>query len=178
MKNKPEFFNIEVKIGDYVFYESTSDQHNRVYVPSSAESFEEFIDVLWSLTANPTEEEKQNYELVKKYPFLFVKNRWDGGIYLYYPKENEYNRWFRHTEVSWLLQLDHDKTIELLDNLVEEFDNHSKDFKYIYTITDIKEKWYTLRWYDNGNTKKGYKLIHEYCQYMDEHNMKPQGIEL
>ena len=169
MKNKPDFFNKEVKIDDYIFYQSDSDKHDRVYVPRTKESFIEFIDKLWSLTENPTGEEIENFELVKEYPFLFPKNRWDGGMYLY--DNNKFKRWFDYTEVDWLLKMNREKTLELLKNLGKEFDRNSDDMRYSYMIMDIKEKYYSLRWYDSGNTDEGFRLIDEYCDYISENHL-------
>ena len=84
MKRKPDFFNIKHEINGYTFYESSSDQHSRVYVPRT-EDFIEFIDALWSLLPQErrTRYARRNKRMFKRYPWLFVKNRWDGGIWLW-----------------------------------------------------------------------------------------------
>lgn len=168
MRNKPDSFNKEIVINDYVFYQSDSDKHGRVYVPRIKEDFNEFIEALWSLTENPTDEEKENYELIKKYPFLLGRNRWDDGIYLHFHSE-DFNRWFATHELSWLMRFDKERTLKLLQDLTEEFDELREDFKYYYMIRDTKEKWGMLRWYDSGNTDRGYEIIEEYCAYMSKY---------
>ena len=35
-------------------------------------------------------------------------------------------------------------------------------------ITDIKEKYGTLRWYDNGNTGSGYDIISKYARLSED----------
>lgn len=173
MKLKPKFFSIEVKIGDYIFYQSESDKHTRVYVPRTKDDFNEFIEVLWNLLPKEYKTAKtiNNYNLIKKYPWLFVKNRWDGGVYIYniFFEEseisfnpNKYNNWFRYFEGDWIYESKPKLFIKFQNELLKELQSYNKDLEYQYTIVDTKIKWGTLRWYDGGNTNKGRKIVSKY----------------
>ena len=49
-------------------------------------------------------------------------------------------------------------------DLCKELKTELKKHKYLrkYRITQIKEKFGGLRWYDNSNTKEGYNIIQKY----------------
>ena len=112
---------------------------------------------------------EQNRELCKKYPFLIPSNRWSG---------------MRITEADnggyWPGNLDsipkYDYEYTELDNMPDgwrkafgeemcgELKSELEQAGYIdkYRITQIKEKFGTLRWYDNGNTDAGREIISKY----------------
>lgn len=173
MKRKPTFFNKEVIIDGYTFYQSNSDQHDRVYVPRTKDDFHEFIDRLWYLTSkkNKTPKAKKNYEMIKRYPWLFVKNRWDGGIYLYNKwdsnKKDKFDTWFDINEGDLFIILDEELFLKFQEELREEFLNNNPELLYEYTVVDTKEKYGTFRWYDNGNTENGHRIVNKYMDLYD-----------
>lgn len=113
---------------------------------------------------------EKNKALCERYPFLIPHNRWsgkkitdaaDGG---YWPGDPsavpQYD--YEFTELDnmpdgWRIAFGEDLCSELLEELV------ANDFLDRYMITDIKEKFGSLRWYDNLNTKHGYEIIGKYC---------------
>lgn len=169
MKRKPEFFSIEHKINDYTFYESESDKHNRIYVPRT-EDFLEFIDKLYDLL--PMERRnnytRRNKEMFKRYPWLFVKNRWDGGIDLWDKDGNFKLNWFDYHEGDWLEEQNPYLFFNWQEDLSKEFKKNAPEHFYYYMIMDTKEKYWTLRWYDNGNTENGNKIIDKYCKLFEK----------
>lgn len=169
MRVKPEFFSIEHKINDYIFYESESDQHNRVYVPRT-EDFIKFIDALWELLPyeRRTHYAERNKTLFKKYPWLFIKNRWDGGIYLWDKEGNLELDWFDSHEGVFLEQTNPYMFFSMQEEIAAELHKNAPESFYYYMILDIKEKYWTLRWYDTGNTDNGYKIIDKYCKLFEE----------
>ena len=119
-----------------------------------------------------TEEEtkQRNRELCEKYPFLIPSNRFSGkriteccgpdgeeGYWPGDPKEHpDYD--FSYTELDdlpegWRIAFGEDICKEIMDELVEH------DLVDKYRITQIKEKYGSLRWYDNGGTDKLYHEI-------------------
>lgn len=101
-----------------------------------------------------TEEERfKNKQLVKEYPFLFPRNRWTDKV------DEDYN--YEYTELDampegWRKAFGEKLCKELKDELVRV------DYLYKYRISQIKEKYGTLRWYDFGNTKEGYEILRKY----------------
>lgn len=112
---------------------------------------------------------EQNRELCEKYPFLIPSNRWsgkrineaaDGG---YWPgSPDAVPEWdYEYTELDempdgWRIAFGEDLCRELKEELERAGALDS------YRITQIKEKFGSLRWYDNGNTKAGYNIISKY----------------
>ena len=178
MKHKPKFFNIPHEINGYTFYESDSDQHNRVYVPRTKEDFHNFIDALYNmLPSNIQRKIQRNYNIIKRYPWLFPRNRWDGGIYLYEIKNGNQVltwHWFNYIEGDWLEEGAPYLFFEMQEKLRKEFLSTNPDFIYLYTITDTKTKYGTVRWYDAGNTEKGHKIVERYCRRFK----KEMGIKM
>ena len=82
----------------------------------------------------------KNKKLLKKYPFLMVRNRWNGkpisDVYAWTELDNMPDGW-RKAFGEQMCQ-------EIYDEL-EKF-----DYVHEYRIMDIKEKYGTLRWYDAG----------------------------
>ncbi len=164
MKRKPDFFNIKHEINGYTFYESSSDQHSRVYVPRT-EDFIEFIDALWSLLPQErrTKYARRNKKMFKRYPWLFVKNRWDGGIWLWDKDGNFKLNWFDYHEGDFLEEVNPHMFFSMQEEIAAELRENAPNSFYYYMIMDIKEKWWTLRWYDSGFTSNGHKIIQKYC---------------
>ncbi len=110
-----------------------------------------------------------NKALCEKYPFLIPSNRWsgkrvteaaDGG---YWPGSPEHvpDYDYEYTELDsmpdgWRIAFGEQLCAELKDALVKA------NYLDKYRITQIKEKFGALRWYDNGNTKEGYDVLSKY----------------
>lgn len=101
-----------------------------------------------------TEEERaENKRLIEEYPFLMPRNRWTDKV------PDDYN--YEYTELDsmpdgWRKAFGEQMCKELKEELIRV--NYLDD----YRISQIKEKYGTLRWYDFGNTKEGYEIIHKY----------------
>lgn len=154
MSERPSFFKKELTVKGYTFY--LNEQH-RAFVPRTKEEFKPFIDTLFALIEDPTVTQKVNYALIKKYPFLLPKNRWDGGLNINGPFDFSYNELYGMPN-GWLFNFGE----ELVTKLASLLEERGPDTIYRYFITDIKEKYGTLRWYDGGATDKMYKVINEY----------------
>lgn len=108
------------------------------------------------------ETRENNRELCKKYPFLIPHNRWTDKI----PEDWNYE----YTELDdmpdgWRIAFGEQMCEELKDALVAE---GGTELLNSYRISQIKEKYGELRWYDFGNTKKGYDIINKYA-HLSEH---------
>lgn len=156
MKERPSYFNKEYKKNGYIYYK---DDQNRVYVPENEKDFTEFINAAFKLFKKPTEEQKKNFELILKYPFLLPKNRWNKGLALF----GDFNFDFSFTEIDsfpggWFKSFG----IQMLDEIKQALISYNPAFLYEYMITDIKEKYGSLRWYDYGAPKGFYDIIKKY----------------
>lgn len=94
---------------------------------------------------------EENKKLCEKYPFLMPTNRWTGEV----PEDYDYS-W---TEIDaipqgWFKAFGMQMVEELSQALGENVKN--------YRISQIKEKYGSLRWYDFGCTKEGYDVISKY----------------
>jgi hypothetical protein len=94
---------------------------------------------------------EENKKLCEKYPFLIVKNRWTGKI----PEDYDYS----YTEiddmpVGWFTAFGM--------KMLEELNEALGDFREKYFITQIKEKFGGLRWYDFGATEAAHEVIDKY----------------
>lgn len=102
--------------------------------------------------------DKSNIELnktmIEEFPFLLPRNRWTGLVSDSY--DYSYNELEAMPE-GWLIAFGYEMICELRDELA------STNFLSEYRITDIKEKYGTLRWYDAGNTKNGHDIVSKYC---------------
>jgi hypothetical protein len=96
---------------------------------------------------------EENKKLCEKYPFLIVKNRWTGKT----PEDYDYS-W---TEID---DIPHGWFNAFGMQMVEELNNALGKNAENYFITQIKEKYGSLRWYDNGCTEEGYKVIKKYAR--------------
>ena len=156
METRPEYFYRKVSLNDYILY--YNDQQ-RIYVPEEKEDFELFLKTLFETIKDPTEEQNKNYELILNFPFLLPKNRWDKGLTF----GSDYSFDFKWTEIEsmpkgWYIAFG----IQMLNELKDFFLLKNERFLYQYMITNIKEKWGGLRWYDNGILKGGYEIINKY----------------
>ena len=84
-----------------------------------------------------------NKEMIDSFPFLLPHNRWT-----YKAVENfdySYNELFGMCK-GWLIAFGYEMCCELKEALIKA------NFLDKYVITDIKEKYGTLRWYDNKSS--------------------------
>lgn len=83
----------------------------------------------------------QNFLLCQKYPFLKVRNVWSGKSFGYRFTELDYlpGGWRKRFGLA---------ICEELNKLFKT--SKTKNFNKKYHITQIKEKYGSLRWYDNG----------------------------
>lgn len=83
----------------------------------------------------------KNYILCKRFPFLRIKNVWNGKklSYKFTELDSLPNGWRKRFG------------IDICNDLNNAFKKSQiKHFNRMYFITQIKEKYGTLRWYDNG----------------------------
>ena len=106
---------------------------------------------LWLKNKNNIELNKQ---MIEYFPFLLPRNRWTGLVSSGY--DYSYNEMYAMPH-GWAVAFGY----EMLCELREELLTHG--FLYDYRITDIKEKYGTLRWYDAGITEKGFEIVRKYC---------------
>jgi hypothetical protein len=160
MSDKPSFFNKELKVKGYAFY---LNEHKRAYVPTKKEDFEKFIDTLFAILEVKTEEQTKNYELLKSFPFLLPKNRFDHGLMLDVPFK------FSRTELDsmpdgWRQNFG----LKITEEINEALLKIDEEMPYKYMITDIKEKYGSLRWYDNGATEEVFDIIEKYTNISEK----------
>ena len=99
---------------------------------------------------------EENKRLCERYPFLIPWNRWsgkritdakDGG---YWPGNNDIPEYdYEYTELDdmpdgWQIAFGEQMCEEIRDALIEDGDLDR------YRVSQIKEKYGSLRWYDNG----------------------------
>ena len=97
---------------------------------------------------------ENNKELIEKFPFLLPHNRWTNKV------SNDYD--YSYTELDamphgWRKAFGLQMCEEILSVLKEDDDLLEK-----YRILQIKEKWGSLRWYDNFTTDGLSKVIDKY----------------
>lgn len=100
----------------------------------------------------------KNKKLIEKYPFLLPRNVWTGK-----PLKG-YN--YMHTELDcmpegWNKAFGEMMCEEIKEILVE------KNMLHEYKISQIKEKYGQLRWYDFGCVEEIHDIIHKY-EYLSE----------
>ena len=133
------------------------NEYNRIYIPKNKEGFEKTIDALFSLLPDPNDEQKKNYMLIKKYPFILPKNNFDLGL------SNDYNFNYTildHMPNGWRTKFG----AKLLKELKEAILEYKEDFLYEYFVSQVKEKWGGLRWYDYGSTERMRKVLDKYSK--------------
>lgn len=92
-------------------------------------------------SVNRIAELNHNAGLIMRYPFLLPRNRWTDKV------RNDYD--FTFTEIDALepgwKKAFGDELLEELSQILKEVNYENK-----YRIVQIKEKYGSLRWYDNG----------------------------
>lgn len=106
----------------------------------------------------------KNKKLCKRYPFLIPRNRWTGEIA--WVKRGKCKDWHWHQRYAYteLDAMPDGWRAVFGEQLCEELREELIKVNYLdkYRIMQIKEKFGGLRWYDNGNTKEGYEILHKY----------------
>lgn len=112
---------------------------------------------------------EENRALCERFPFLIPSNRWsgkriteaaDGGFWPGAPEKiPEYD--YEYTELDampdgWRKAFGEQMCQEIMDELV------AHDMVDRYRIMQVKEKYGSCRWYDNGFTQHGYEIIRKY----------------
>lgn len=82
---------------------------------------------------------EENKKLIEKYPFLLPRNRWTDEV------SEDYD--YSYTEMD---AMPGGWRIAFGDAMLEELAAALGDYAKEYRITQIKEKYGGLRWYDNG----------------------------
>lgn len=154
--NIPEYFDVIKRENGFNYY---INEQGGYYVPQNKLGFEGFIFAAFAKIKRPTREQVRNFDLIRKYPFLLPKNRWDLSLDL----NGEDGFDFTYTEIDsmpygWYKAFGE----KMLDELKEFFNKHNPNAMYQYMIMDIKEKYGGLRWYDNGLPEGGYDIISKY----------------
>lgn len=109
--------------------------------------------------------QEQNRALCDTYPFLDRNRRWGAkdcpdGLKPGAPEDLK--EWdYEYTELDcmpdgWRIAFGEQLCAELKTEL------ESAGLLNQYRILQIKEKYGTLRWYDNGNTKAGHEILRKY----------------
>jgi len=96
---------------------------------------------------------EENKKLIEEFPFLLPRNRWTDEV----SKDYDYS----YTELDamppgWRKAFGIQMCQEIKNALIKA--NYLDD----YRITQIKEKYGTLRWYDNGHPKEVGDIITKY----------------
>lgn len=96
---------------------------------------------------------EENKALIERFPFLMPHNRFTDKI----PEDFDYH----YTELDvmpdgWRIAFGEQMCQEIKDALIEI------DYLDKYRITQIKEKYGMLRWYDFGGSRKIYDIISKY----------------
>ena len=101
------------------------------------------MNIFWDYDKLSEKEKiRENKKLIKKYPFLLPKNVWTGEVL------DNYN-------YSWTFLDDVPKgwRISIMPLFLEDLRKELIKYNYLdkYSITQIKEKFGELRWYDAGS---------------------------
>ena len=96
-----------------------------------------------------------NTELVERYPFLALKNVWTGIIIEGYDPEID-GTYLDNMPDGWRIAFGEQMCEEIREALLKA------NYLDKYFITQIKEKYGSLRWYDTGATEEVYKIIAKY----------------
>ncbi len=112
----------------------------------------------------------KNKKLCKRYPFLIPRNRWTGKI-CWDKRKNKMGWWYTapysFTELDsmpegWRKIFGEQMCEEIREELIKV------NYLDKYRISQIKEKYGQLRWYDWGATEEIYNIIHKY-EEISEH---------
>lgn len=105
---------------------------------------------------------QHNKWLCERYPFLRPRHVWTGDIMWEVPKSDwRYITPYSWTELDnmpqgWRKAFGEQMCEEIREALIEA------NYLYEYSITQIKEKYGMLRWYDLGAPKKVHDIIAKY----------------
>ncbi len=97
---------------------------------------------------------EENKKLVEEYPFLIPRNRWTDNI------DPDYN--YNYTELDAVPKGWKNIALNLCKELKKELE--AVGYLHKYRISQIKEKYGYLRWYDFCCTKEGHDVIEKYCE--------------
>ena len=100
-----------------------------------------------------TEDKELNKKMVEEFPFLLPHNRWTDKVSEDY--DYSYNELWA-LEKGWAKAFGYELLCELKDALVEA------NYLDKYRITQIKEKYGSLRWYDFGAPEKAFDILRKY----------------
>ena len=94
-----------------------------------------------------------NEELIERYPFLIPRNVWTDKI-------------IEDADFTLLDEMPEGWRIAFGEQMCEEIREALIKYDYLdkYRITQIKEKFGSLRWYDNGTPKEVHDIISKYEQ--------------
>ena len=104
-----------------------------------------------------------NKELLKKYPFLVLKNVWTGEVMDQSDKENFYIEFRYDIPEGWWNCFG----IPFLDDIKEIMDKYNMDYEK-FMFTQVKEKFGGLRVYHNGMPEEWFSYEHAW-EYISEH---------
>ena len=102
-----------------------------------------------------TADKELNKKMVEEFPFLLPHNRWTDEVSEDY--DYSYNELWA-LETGWAKAFGYELLCELKEALIEA------NYLDKYRITQIKEKYGTLRWYDFGAPEKVFEIIRKYEQ--------------
>ncbi|MFR3182189.1 MAG: hypothetical protein ACLTPN_00985 [Clostridia bacterium] len=102
-------------------------------------------------------ETEHNKELIKKYPWLQIRNVWDNK-----PVEDCEFTWLDDLPFGWRKAFGLEM-VEKLDQILRKANYQNK-----YRITQIKEKWGFLHWYDNGVPASIYEEYNNWLNKYEE----------
>lgn len=124
----------------------------------------------------------ENKKLIEEYPFLRVRSRWSGKVinndYEYTELDSMPTGWRKAFGLQMMKEIKDalikeqerpEYTKEYLDATAEwygfdESENTPKDLLHIWMITDLKEKWGSLRLYSNFESPKIREIIKKYSE--------------
>lgn len=103
--------------------------------------YNEYKDCINDLKNSPEHSPEHNEYLCMEYPFLIPRNRWTGKIV------DDYN--FEYTELDNIEEGWRTLGLNLCEEIKQELLKYEDGLEK-YRILEIKEKYGSLRWYDNG----------------------------
>lgn len=102
---------------------------------------------------NNKDDVELNKAMINYFPFLLPRNVWTDEV------SDDYDYTcnnFCCMPDGWVMAFGYELLCELREALIEA------DFLHKYRVTQIKEKFGSLRWYDFGATDKVYEIIRKY----------------
>lgn len=92
-----------------------------------------------------------NEELITRYPFLRIRNRWTGKL-----MEDIDGTELDAMPEGWRKAFGEQMCEEIREELIKH------NYLYEYRIMQIKEKWGELRWYSGAAPREVYDIISKY----------------